>query len=330
MTIIKPKYYDKFHCLAGDCPDSCCQEWTVVVDEASASCYQTLDGPLGQELRAAMAEDDGDIILTLRPDGRCPMWREDGLCRIQAQLGKDALCETCHQFPRLRHDYGDFVELGLELSCPEAARLILDSHGQTITQTVPGGDPPQYDLQTMAILKQSRQHALALLQDTTFSVPELLAVLLLYSYAVQEQMDGGVAATFQPQQDLAAAHSLPLAPTGDILSFCKKLNVLTPHWQERLTQPQHSDWSEPYRGLIRYFIQRYWLQAVSDGDLVSRVKLVLFSCLVIKSLGGDLCRTAQLYSKEIENDADNIDAILDATYTHPALSDSNLLHLLIR
>ena len=30
-------------------------------------------------------------------------------------------------FPRLTHDYGDFAELGLELSCPEAAKLILNA-----------------------------------------------------------------------------------------------------------------------------------------------------------------------------------------------------------
>ena len=47
------------------------------------------------------------------------MWRQDGLCRIQAELGHEALCKTCREFPRLRHDYGSFVELGLELH-PEA------------------------------------------------------------------------------------------------------------------------------------------------------------------------------------------------------------------
>ena len=53
------------------------------------------------------------------------------------------------------------------------------------------------------------------------------------------------------------------------------------------------------------------------------------SCLVLKSLGGSLAETAQLYSKEIENDADNIDAILDGAYTDPALADIGLLGLLL-
>ena len=74
---------------------------------------------------------------------------------------------------------------------------------------------------------------------------------------------------------------------------------------------------------------RYWLQAVSDYDLAARVKLVVLSCLLTAELGGDFLQTAQLYAKEIENDADNLDALLDAAYTHPALTDAALLHRLL-
>jgi hypothetical protein len=46
-------------------------------------------------------------------------------------------------------------------------------------------------------------------------------------------------------------------------------------------------------------------------------------------LGGDLIATAQLFSKEIENDPDNLDAILDAVYCEPPFTDGNLLGLLL-
>ena len=59
------------------------------------------------------------------------------------------------------------------------------------------------------------------------------------------------------------------------------------------------------------------------------MKFAVVSCLLIRQLGGDLPETAQLYSKEIENDADNVDAILDAAYTHPAFTDEKLLGLLM-
>ena len=76
--------------------------------------------------------------------------------------------------------------------------------------------------------------------------------------------------------------------------------------------------------------ERYWLQSILDYDLVCRVKLVVASCLLIHHLGGDILETAQLYSKEIENSAENVETILDGAYTHPALTDANLLGLLLR
>ena len=72
-------------------------------------------------------------------------------------------------------------------------------------------------------------------------------------------------------------------------------------------------------------IQRYWLQAVSDYDLISRVKLTVSACILVSALGID---AAQLFSKEIENSADNIGILLDGAYTSPALTDANLLGLL--
>ena len=113
MKLTKCSYYDQFHCIADRCPDSCCQEWDVQVDDASARRYLSLPGELGGQLRRKLKQDeDGEYYLEIT-DRRCPMWRADGLCEIQAQLGEAGLCKVCHEFPRLRHDYGDFVELGL-------------------------------------------------------------------------------------------------------------------------------------------------------------------------------------------------------------------------
>ena len=114
-----------------------------------------------------------------------------------------------------------------------------------------------------------------------------------------------------------------------MVEFFKDLEILTPQWRTRLDAPAPGPWSTDYLTLARYFVDRYWLQAVSDYDLVSRVKLTVISCLLIRHLGGDLTATAQLYSKEIENDADNVDALLDAAYTAPAFTDDRLLDLLL-
>lgn len=330
MKIITPNHYHKFKCIASACPDSCCKEWAVQVDERAAALYRSLPGELGDYLRQVMQEEDGDTILALQPDGRCPMWQDDGLCRIHAQVGEAALCDTCRDFPRLRHDYGDFVELGLELSCPEAARLLLSERKyESATTQAPGGTQPEYDAEAMAVLMHSRDTALRFLEDTEYSVGQALAILLLYGYDVQNELDGGEPAVLDPQVSLEEAKRLAAPGSiGEILEFYRGLEILTPLWQQRLDAPSPAPWSEELRAMARYFVARYWLQSVSDYDLVCRVKLAVISCLVVKVLGGDVVQTAQLYSKEIENDADNVEAILDGAYTAPALTDKKLLWLL--
>lgn len=330
MKITKPAYYETFRCLASSCPDSCCKEWAVQVDPESAAYYKTLSGSLGDHLRSVMVEEDGDIILRLTADRNCPMWRKDGLCRIQAQLGEEALCHTCRHFPRLRHDYGDFVELGLELSCPEAARLILNDDSDDLTEIISGSNDPEYDEEAMATLLRSRAEALAFLGRKQFPVGETLAILLIYGYAVQNELDGGDTAVLDADAMLQAAKSMAANGSLDaVLGFFRSLEILTTQWQQRLEVFSSKPMCEALRPLVKYFINRYWLQAVADFDLISRVKLTIVSCLVIHSLGGNLTETAQLYSKEIENDADNIDMILDGAYTSPALADIGLLDLLL-
>ena len=102
MKVSYPAYYSTFRCIAGACPDSCCKEWEVDIDDATAAFYRTLEGPLGDRLRQVLKDTEDGAAMTIE-DGRCPMWRRDGLCRIQAELGHDALCQTCRDFPRLRH-----------------------------------------------------------------------------------------------------------------------------------------------------------------------------------------------------------------------------------
>ena len=329
MRITKPTYYDTFRCVAAACPDSCCKEWDVQVDDAAAARYRALPGPLGDRLREVLKEEAGETVMTII-GGRCPMWRADGLCRIQAELGHEALCKTCREFPRLTHDYGDFQELGLELSCPEAARIILNTPDpEYAVSDCPGGEG-EYDAEAMEVLLRTRETMRGILADRSRGVGETLALALMYGYQAQEELDGGESLPFEPESALkTAADFAAPGDAGMLLDFFKELEILTPDWAALLDEPDPAPWSREHLTLVRYFVDRYWLQAVSDYDLVSRVKLAVVSCLVIRTLGGDIQRTAQLYSKEIENDIDNIEAILDGAYESPAFTDDKLLGLLL-
>ena len=328
MELYYPSYYKTFSCIASDCPDSCCHEWEVQVDPEAAARYRSMEGSLGDALRAHLYDEEGETYLR-NVDGRCPMWRSDGLCRIQAEQGHGALCTVCQQFPRLRHDYGDFLELGLELSCPEAARIILTEDAEWVRETVPGGEEPEYDPELMELLKASRPVALALLSDGRYTVPERLRLLLMYGYQVQAAIDGAELPDFDPEAALreAAQFAGPGEPES-LAEYYGSLEVLTGRWREALAHLTGPVWEEGLCRMARYAVARHWYQAVSDWDLCCRVKMLLSGCALVARLPGPLVQKAQLWSKEIENSAENLNALLDGAYCESTLTDANLLGLL--
>ena len=64
-------------------------------------------------------------IIFILKDNNCPFLNENKLCDIYKEVGEDALCYTCKQYPRYIEEFGGVREIGISLSCPEAARIIL-------------------------------------------------------------------------------------------------------------------------------------------------------------------------------------------------------------
>ena len=165
MLIRVPDYYDRFRCLAGACPHTCCEAWEVVIDGETAARYRKIPGPLGEKLRQAMAVDEeGDVCFPLS-GGRCPFLDGENLCEIHRELGEEATSVTCQEHPRFTEDYGSFREISLSASCPAANALLLGS-GQTLTfytrETAEDGE--ESDPWTEALLPV-RERMLTLLAD---------------------------------------------------------------------------------------------------------------------------------------------------------------------
>ena len=215
MKIYAPSYYRDFKCIASACPDSCCHGWTVDIDEAAAARYLAMPGSLGDKLRRHLKLESWGWVLTLEENGRCPMWREDGLCRIHAEAGEEALSQVCAAFPRLRHDYGSFRELGLELSCPEAARLIFENRDYALIESAsPGEEEADYDEEAMAALLRTRRELLAFIGRQELPMAETLAVTLLYGYAAQEErcFSGFLPEFRDPYSPMGAPFARPYFP----------------------------------------------------------------------------------------------------------------------
>ena len=87
MKTVIPDYFHDFRCLAGACPDTCCGQWEIVVDEAAKARYLSVEGPLGQRIRAALTTMDGEDCMVL-DHGKCPLLTADGLCPIVMELAR--------------------------------------------------------------------------------------------------------------------------------------------------------------------------------------------------------------------------------------------------
>jgi lysine-N-methylase len=128
-TFTEPTSYSNFQCIGAACEDTCCEGWGVFVDKMTFQKYQTCsDSQLGAKLKELVTiKPVGNDLMyaTIQsPGGRCSFLAE-GLCSIQKRLGEDYLGHTCATYPRVVNTLGNSRERSLDLSCPEAARLML-------------------------------------------------------------------------------------------------------------------------------------------------------------------------------------------------------------
>ncbi|MBO3367124.1 flagellin lysine-N-methylase [Clostridium perfringens] len=124
MKVRVPNYFNEFKCIASECEDTCCAGWEIVIDDETHKRYENVEGEFGEILRSKIVKSDGENILLLN-NGNCSFLNEKKMCEIYINLGEDHLCYTCQQFPRYTEEFLDLKEVGLSLSCPEAARIIL-------------------------------------------------------------------------------------------------------------------------------------------------------------------------------------------------------------
>lgn len=111
--------------MAGDCSDTCCRGWKIVVDEPARKRFEAIaDDALRKDILGHMLCRQQEWRFVNRPDGRCSMLDEDGLCRIQRNLDEKALCNTCRKYPRLSGRVEGQLWLSMAASCPVVAEYL--------------------------------------------------------------------------------------------------------------------------------------------------------------------------------------------------------------
>ena len=128
-------------------------------------------------------------------DGRCAMLDDSGLCDLIREKGEEALCETCRQYPRHVEEFENVREYSLSLSCPVAARMILEETGpfSLLTEDTPEEEcfEEGFDLLLYTRLADAREVLFALLQKRELPFEKRGEICLAFAGDLQECLEAG-------------------------------------------------------------------------------------------------------------------------------------------
>ena len=349
MKIVTPDYYSEFHCVGGECPDNCCIGWEIDIDDTTFEKYTSFTGKLGDKLRNNIViSDDGSRCFKLTDNERCPFLNENNLCEIIIESGENSLCDICNDHPRFHNCFGDLRETGVGLSCIKAAETILNKQERMVLLSEITDQPPielDYDKDFFDYLYKIRLSFIELLQNRNLSFSQRISDLLFTAEKIQSEIDNGNMAI-----DVSKDNLTSIANEHDLSLYINILNELSPlndEWTDRVNQftvddiimakYSISEYEIVAEQLVTYYIFRHFLSSVYDYDILSRIKFAVFCTLLSfgfiedksnpKTFMDMICKSACLISKEIEYCSENIDMLLDYTYTEPMMSSVNLAML---
>ena len=297
MKIVKPTFYKNFKCIAGDCPDSCCQGWEVDADSDSLEYYKTLDNSLEIKKRidSVLSKDEFDnTIFTLAPKKRCPFLNDKNLCDMHIAIGGEHTPYTCRTFPRFIYDFGATREIGISFSCPVASDMMYNTESFDFETDVNSDLPTLNDIdaEKYFLLYKGRAEAYKIAKDKNKSIRERLNDLLDLGVLLQEKL-------------------FPYDEGGDDIAFFdvfKNPELINPEWKEKVENfslKQVSD-TQSNENILMYFLYKYLMQAVYDDDALSKIKMAVLGVLINTYFGEDSW-TVHLWSKETEHSQYNMD-----------------------
>lgn len=193
MIYATPDYYEKFKCIAGNCPDTCCAGWQIVIDEETIKKYQNFKGDYVWKV---MARVDWETE-TFRQDKakRCAFLNKANLCDLYTNAGEAYLCKTCREYPRHTEEFEGVREITLSISCPEVARILMEQmepvkfvieEKEEIEETEDFSD---FDPFLFSILEDARKEMIDILQDRTLALKERVMLVLGMAHDMQGRIN---------------------------------------------------------------------------------------------------------------------------------------------
>lgn len=192
MKIRVPEYFKDFKRIASKCEDTCCAGWGIVIDDVTYDRYKNVQGKFGERLRSEIVHEAGENIFVLKGNN-CPFLNKEKTCDIYINIGEENLCYTCQQYPRYTEEFGSLREIGISLSCPEAARIMLNNDKKVTFELSENEEVVSsyndINAQLFIELLQSRNIVMDMLQDRDIDLRKRVALALLFVDEIQEKID---------------------------------------------------------------------------------------------------------------------------------------------
>lgn len=288
MKLYAPKYYKNFRCIADKCEHSCCIGWEIDIDENTAERYKKLEDGYGAVIIDSISTE-GTPHFNLGKHDRCPHLDDRGLCRIITNVGEEYLCDICREHPRF-YNFTSVAEVGIGMSCPEAARIILASPDFAALEEI-GEVEAEEDCNGFDG-RADRGEIYAVLQDTAYDYRTALDIIYR-KYSV----DAG--------EDVRARQ---------LLGCMEYLNPDHKQLFMNYSSTCRPDGKDEYlKRFLAYLIYRHCTEAFDEDDFGYRLDFCLLCERLLASLicseGAETLREiallASIISEEIEYSDDN-------------------------
>lgn len=182
------KFARHYSCLMGDCPQHCCNGWTIPVDGDTWEQIEKEPGKTGERLRRHISGKSDDDRQIKKVFGRCPFLTDHKLCHLHKDGRSDLEPLVCRQFPHQVLDLGDRREVTMLLSCYSAAKAFCE-HPDEISFMDGGEELTSYyiienrDEPYLDFLLSERKKLLDVVADTSHDLPLIFSSVYAYAAA---------------------------------------------------------------------------------------------------------------------------------------------------
>lgn len=288
MKLYAPAYYKRFRCIADKCEHSCCIGWEIDIDADTLQKYKQLKSGYGAVIKESISMDDTPHFRLCEGE-RCPHLNERGLCKIILGVGEDYLCDICREHPRF-YNYTKVAEVGVGMSCPEAARLILSSPDFAQIEVV--GEVPDVtdDVPFSGCAARGKLYAMLEENDYTTALENIYR-----TYSIDVGEDDRWLKTLDSLEYLDAAH--------------KELFM---HYAST-RRPASGEVDEYLKRFLAYFAYRHCTESIHEAEFCARLSFCLFCERLFASLIAargakslpEVAALASIISEEIEYSEEN-------------------------